>query len=102
MKLYNKESSKKRTKCSTQQIACVYCDDIFKGTVYAKYCSDRCVNDASIARRRERAQLRRANAKTCFVCGSRVEQASGRVKIRLYCSNACKQKAYRRRKSDKV
>jgi endogenous inhibitor of DNA gyrase (YacG/DUF329 family) len=99
MKLYSKESSKRGSKMAyaTPRI-CAHCGDMFNGVRDAKYCSDRCVNDAYIVRRRERARLRRANANTCVVCGSPVEQVGGLVKIRLYCSNACKQKAYRQRK----
>jgi endogenous inhibitor of DNA gyrase (YacG/DUF329 family) len=99
MKLYSKESSKRGSKkVYATPRPCAYCGDIFKGIASARYCSDRGVNDAYIARRRERARLRRANANKCVVCASPVEQASGSVKIRLYCSNACKQKAYRQRK----
>jgi predicted nucleic acid-binding Zn ribbon protein len=100
MKLYSKESSKKGSKMVYAAYRpCAYCGDSFKGIAGAKYCSDRCVNDVYIARRRERAQLRRANAKNCVVCDTPVEQAQGSVKIKLYCSNACKQKAYRQRKN---
>lgn len=100
MKLYSKESSYRGSKMVYATYRpCDHCGDMFKGIVSAKYCSDRCVNDAYIERRRERARLRRAKAKNCVVCDTPVEQASGSVKIRLYCSNACKQKAYRRRKN---
>jgi predicted nucleic acid-binding Zn ribbon protein len=103
MKLYSKETSSKwSNKYHATYRKCAYCGDMFKGVrADAKYCSYRCVNDAYIERRRERARLRRANAKACAVCGSPVEQASGFVKIRRYCSNACKQKAYRKRKKKK-
>jgi len=99
MKLYSKKSSKKGSNMvyATNRL-CAHCGDSFRGITSAKYCSDRCVNDAYIARRRDRAKLRRANAKNCVVCDTPVEQAGGNVKIKLYCSNACKQKAYRQRK----
>ena len=98
MKLYSKENSKKGSKMVYATFRpCAYCGDSFKGVASAKYCSERCVNDAYIARRRERAQQRRDNAKICLVCGAPLEQAEGSVKIRLYCSNACKQKAYRQK-----
>ena len=37
---------------------------------------------------------------TCPVCGSLFEQNTGRGKKRIYCSNACKQKAIRQRDLD--
>ena len=100
MMLYNKETSKRGSQKSYATYRpCVHCGDSFKGITSAKYCSDRCVNDAYIIRRRERAQLRRANAQNCVMCDASVEQGDGCVKIRLYCSNACKQKAYRQRRN---
>ena len=101
MKLYSKETSQKGSKKVYATCRpCVHCGDLFRGIARAKYCSYRCVNDAYIARRRERARLRRANVNKCVVCDNPLEQASGSVKIRLYCSNACKQKAYRQRRLD--
>ncbi len=98
MKLYDKESSKKGSKMAyATNRPCAHCGDIFKGIASARYCSYRCVNDAYIVRRRERVRLRRANANICAVCGDSVTQAPGSVKIKRYCSNACKQKAYRQR-----
>ncbi len=100
MKLYSKETSLKWSKkYHATYRKCVFCGDTFKGVRDAKYCSYRCVNDAYIARRRERRRQRRANANKCIVCGAHVEQASGCVKLRRYCSNACKQRAYRQRKA---
>ena len=99
MMLYSKESSKKRSNShDAPERPCAHCGDLFKGIASAKYCSDRCANDAYIARRRVRLRQRRANAKNCVVCNAPVEQADGCVKIKLYCSNACKQKVYSRRK----
>ena len=56
------------------------------------YCSQRCINDAYMARRRQRheAELK----KVCVVCG---EKFTAKRKDALYCSNACKQAAYRKR-----
>ncbi|MCL1862255.1 MAG: hypothetical protein FWF78_01675 [Defluviitaleaceae bacterium] len=75
---------------------CAVCGDSFKsGSSLAKYCSRRCLNDASIARRRLRIAEKRAIAKKCAVCDTPIEQGGG--KIAIYCSNSCKQKAYRKR-----
>jgi len=75
---------------------CIVCGDSFKSNnYYAKYCSQRCVNDAHIARRRNKVANKRAKAKACAVCAAPLTQAD--TKIKAYCSNACKQKAYRLR-----
>lgn len=55
-----------------------------------KYCSDRCTNDAYIARRD--ARRRATREKTCPVCGERFQAER---KDTVYCSPACKQKQYR-------
>ena len=97
--LYTKEDTKKSYYSDSIEYICVHCGDSFQAIYISKYCSQRCANDAYIAKRREKGQLKRAKAKNCIICDASVEQhASGHVKIRLYCSDACKQKAYRQRK----
>ena len=77
--------------------ACAFCGDAFKASrPRGKYCSQRCANDAYIAWRRMKMEQKRAKAKTCILCSAPVLQGKGR--IRLYCSAACKQKAYRNRR----
>ena len=73
---------------------CAFCGDAFKSSSSkAKYCSQRCQNDAYIQRRRERKALEKQ--KICVVCG---KQFTANKKDAMYCSDACKQKAYRDRK----
>ena len=57
------------------------------------YCSDRCKNDAYIERRHQRHEEQLQ--KICVVCGK--EFTAKRTDTK-YCSNACKQSAYRRMK----
>jgi len=78
----------------------VVCGDKFDtNQSYTKYCSQRCANDAAIARRKERTNKKREQYAVCPVCGKPIEQ-NEKTKIRRYCSNSCKQKAYRARKAD--
>jgi len=77
---------------------CCVCGDAFMSSrPKGKYCSQRCSNDAYIVKRRKRAARKRAKVKTCIICATPIEQGTG--KIKKYCSNACKQKAHRARKS---
>lgn len=74
---------------------CAFCGDIFYSrNVREKYCSQRCINDEYIARRKERKALEKQ--KVCEVCG---KHYTAKKKDSKYCSNACKQKAYRMKKS---
>lgn len=74
---------------------CQYCGDDFKSSYpLAKYCSQRCKNDAMMERRKIRLQEQRK--KICAVCGKHFD---AKKKDAMYCSNACKQKAYRDKKS---
>lgn len=73
---------------------CVVCGDAFISSREAKYCSQRCINDAAIAARKAKAEAKRQAAKVCAVCGQSVDQTPS-AKIRVYCSQACKQRAYR-------
>ena len=59
----------------------------------ARYCSYRCKNDAQIARKRER-RIAAREPRPCNSCG---ETFIPRRKDALYCSNACRQRAYRGR-----
>lgn len=72
---------------------CVVCGRLVTGR--KKYCSQRCVNDAYMERRRQRhaASLR----KTCAVCG---KPFTAKRTDAMYCSPACKQAAYRGRVTD--
>lgn len=72
---------------------CPVCGRIVTGR--KKYCSQRCVNDAYMERRRQRhaASLR----KTCAVCG---KPFTAKRADAMYCSPACKQTAYRGRVTD--
>ena len=80
---------------------CTYCGRSFyqwkktgSGRV-TKYCSARCRNDSYMARRKARHDL--LLNKSCSVCGS---EFTAKKTDALYCSNACKQKAYRMRHID--
>lgn len=74
---------------------CVFCGDTFKcSSPKAKYCSQRCQNDAYLERRKQRKALEKE--KICSICG---KQFTAKKKDGMYCSNACKQKAYRQKKN---
>jgi hypothetical protein len=73
---------------------CVWCGRIFYSSHPAKYCSYYCVNDASIERQKERRAKRLK--KNCASCG--IEFTVKRSDA-LYCSSACKQRAYRLHKA---
>ena len=73
---------------------CAFCGDSFESSSSkAKYCSQRCQNDAYMKRRKERKALEKQ--KVCAVCN---KQFTAKKKDAMYCSDACKQKAYRKRK----
>jgi endogenous inhibitor of DNA gyrase (YacG/DUF329 family) len=77
---------------------CIFCGDEFKSrSIFAKYCSQRCKNDKQIERRAEIVFIKKANLKSCLVCNTNIKQ-SPKAKTRKYCSNKCKQIAYRSRK----
>ncbi len=95
--LYSKESSKYNVPFGWDH-KCVVCGDAFQClSRYGKYCSQRCANDAAIAKRKRIMKARREGIKYCRVCRKPMEQ-NPQDKIRLYCSAACKQRAYRARK----
>lgn len=100
MVIYTKESSKRKNKYYAlngygvlKEYSCVYCGDLFKAkTPLAMYCSQRCQNDVNILKRKKQAQ--KLKNTTCLICNSNINESSkGRNK--KYCSNKCKQKAYR-------
>ncbi|MCL2198216.1 MAG: hypothetical protein FWB80_04755 [Defluviitaleaceae bacterium] len=98
--MYTKENSKIEDQycCNPRRFSavCVICGDAFKtGNRLAKYCSQRCANDANMAQHRARIAKKRNAVQTCTVCGASIEQGGGKIKI--YCSSSCKQKAYRKR-----
>ncbi len=98
--MYNKESSRiegnyRMYSYLGYEGICAFCGDSFKSSnPKAKYCSQRCQNDAYMQRRRERKALEKE--KICTICG---KQFTAKKKDALYCSDACKQKAYRKRKN---
>jgi len=91
---------------------CPICDKTHQKN--GKYCSNACKQKAyrlrinpksgSIPSLRERAQKAvRTKRRTkimfvCEYCGRDVEYSIAESALRIYCSNACKQKAYRERK----
>lgn len=78
----------------TDELKCWECGDIFRcRSPKARYCSQRCANDAAIKRRKARIDSKRSGHTQCVICGKPVNQAN--AKIRIYCGKACKQKAYR-------
>lgn len=58
-----------------------------------KYCSYRCANEVYITKRKEIKALEKQ--KECEICG---KPYTAKKKDSRYCSNACKQKAYRMKK----
>ena len=70
---------------------CLFCSRWMLAADRRLYCSQRCINDAYMERRRKRheAQLE----KVCSVCGAKFK---ARRKDAVYCSNACKQASYRK------
>ena len=73
---------------------CAFCGDACQSSSSnAKYCSDRCRNDAYIKRRKHYKAMEKK--KICSICG---KQFTAKKKDTMYCSDACKQKAYRNRK----
>lgn len=71
---------------------CPVCGSFMNGLDRSTYCSQRCVNDAYIARRRRRHEMQLK--KVCAACGAKF---TAKRKDAQYCSNACKQAAYRKR-----
>jgi len=71
---------------------CLVCGDKFKcHGHWAKYCSQRCKNDAQMYFRRTR-QDQQKPVQSCPVCD---QEYPARRKDQKYCSNACRQKHHR-------
>ena len=70
---------------------------LYYGRQSLKYCSERCRNDAYIARRRQRHKA--ALNKICTVCG---RAYTAKKTDSLYCGAACKQKAYRQARKSEI
>lgn len=100
MYLYSKESSRIEDNYRMylhldHKGICAFCGDSFESSSpKAKYCSQRCQNDAYMKRRKERKALEKQ--KVCAVCK---KQFTAKKKDEMYCSDACKQRAYRERKN---
>jgi len=78
---------------SCYQRVCSVCGKVFyAGMPHASLCSERCNQDAVLARRRE--ARRASRTRECGRCGKSFE-ASRRDAV--YCSNACRQAMHRRR-----
>ena len=81
-----------------RKLICGGCGRVFYTTIYTKkYChSYWCGNQANNRRQREYRQMRRQDL-VCQCCGEKFtpERAGAR-----YCSNACRQKDYRKRVTD--
>ena len=76
---------------------CIVCGDEFKCKFVngrAKYCSVECRSKMAKMRAIEKAKKLRSTFKTCSICDNPIEQLND-GKIRRYCSNKCRQRAYR-------
>ena len=72
---------------------CSVCGKVFyAGMPHASLCSERCNQDAILARRRAARMARRT--RRCETCGSTFVATR---RDGMYCSKACKQYAYRQR-----
>jgi endogenous inhibitor of DNA gyrase (YacG/DUF329 family) len=81
---------------------CVVCGDEFKckfNNGRAKYCSLECKGAMAKLRSKEKAKKHRLSFKTCSICGEPIEQVK-KGKIRRYCSNKCKQRSFRLKKTN--
>jgi len=79
------------TGCYQRQ--CSVCGKVFyAGMPHASLCSERCNQDAVLARRREARRQRRV--RRCLACG---RPFVAKRRDGMYCSKACKQYAYRQR-----
>jgi predicted nucleic acid-binding Zn ribbon protein len=81
--------------CCWYKRICAVCNFVFyPKSPRAKYCSQRCTNDAYLERRRQRKKFDLENH-FCKTCGKKF---TAQRKDEKYCTDACKQKAYRKRK----
>ena len=75
------------------QRRCSVCGKVFyAGMPHASLCSERCSQNAILARRKE--TRRRKRTRRCLVCG---KLFVAKRRDGIYCSKACKQAAYRKR-----
>ena len=81
-----------------RKIVCGGCDQVFYTTIYTKkYChSYWCGNQANNRRQREYRQIHRQDL-VCQCCGEKFTPKRADAR---YCSNACRQKVYRKRVTD--
>ena len=81
-----------------RKLICGGCGRVFYTTIYTKkYChSYWCGNQANNRRQREYRQMRRQNL-ICQCCGEKFTPKRADAR---YCSNACRQKDYRKRVTD--
>ena len=81
-----------------RKIICGGCGHVFYTTIYTKkYChSYWCGNQANNRRQREYRQMRRQDL-VCQCCGEKFTPKRADAR---YCSNACRQKDYRKRVTD--
>lgn len=102
--MYNKENTRielnyRVYKGLTNTGNCIVCNDTFKSrSVMSLYCSQRCKNDKYIERRQKIALNKRKSANKCKQCDTAITQNEA-TKLIKYCSNKCKQKAYRKTSS---
>ncbi|MEG1884210.1 MAG: hypothetical protein RR224_10900 [Clostridia bacterium] len=100
MPMYSKENSKfddGKGHIRCYGCNCVVCGDYFRSrSDRAKYCSQRCANDAQLTRRRKHMAEKREKHKNCIMCGKPLDNEENHWhRVRKYCSTACKQKYYR-------
>ncbi len=92
---YEKEAPERQykhwTEYRTHKLICEHCGSEFYCRNYlAEYCSNRCRNDANVARRKQRKQVERE--KICSICGIPFIAAR---RDAVFCSAKCRQKNYR-------
>ena len=83
---------------AVRKLICGGCGRVFYTTIYTKkYChSYWCGNQANNRRQREYRQMRRQDL-VCQCCGEKFTPKRADAR---YCSNACRQKVYRKRVTD--
>ena len=83
---------------AVRKLICGGCGRVFYTTIYTKkYChSYWCGNQANNRRQRECRQMRRQDL-VCQCCGEKFTPKRADAR---YCSNACRQKVYRKRVTD--
>jgi len=91
--LYYEEGMRLRGFSGIYKLICSHCGKpVYSKSPRALYCGYRCRNDARIARKARRRELKRL--KRCRTCNKNFQ---ANRKDTVYCSVACKQKAYRER-----